>query len=248
MRSCSILDVPIHTTSYAQATEQILAWARAGESRCVYAANVHSLIEAQDNVDFLELLRRADLCTPDGMPLVWMLRLKGNRSQQRVYGPTLTLFVLAAASETGIPVGFFGGTPEVLEALVTRMRERFPGLNIVYAFSPPFRPLTRQEDTEIVKRIRSTGSQILFVGLGCPKQERWVDAHRERVNAVMVAVGAAFDFHAGTKPQAPAVLQRIGLEWLFRLLYEPRRLLKRYLVSNPRFILLALRELLRRES
>jgi len=248
MRSCTVLGIPIHTTSYTQATEQILAWARAGESRCVYAANVHALIEAQDSIDFQELLRRADLCTPDGMPLVWMLRLKGHRSQQRVYGPSLTLHVLAAASEAGIPVGFFGSTPEVLDTLAARMRERFPNLNIAYAFSPPFRPLTPQEDAEIVKRIRATGSQILFVGLGCPKQERWAESHRERIKAVMVAVGAAFDFHAGIKPQAPSVLQSIGLEWLFRLLHEPHRLLKRYLHSNPRFIILALRELLRRDS
>ncbi|MGD0613000.1 MAG: WecB/TagA/CpsF family glycosyltransferase [Anaerolineales bacterium] len=246
--SSSILGVPIHTTSYAQATEKILAWARAGEGRCVYAANVHVVIEAQDHADFLELLRRADLCTPDGMPLVWMLRLKGYRSQQRVYGPTLTLHLLAAAAEEGIPVGFLGSTPEVLEALIARMQERFPALNIAYAFSPPFRPLTTREDAEIIEGIRTAEVRILFVGLGCPKQEHWVDDHRERVVAVMVAVGAAFDYLAGTKHQASAWMQRIGLEWLFRLFQEPGRLWKRYLRSNPRFIILALRELLRGES
>lgn len=246
--SSSILGVPIHITSYAQATEQILTWARAGESRCVYAANVHVVMEAQDHADFLEVLQRADLCTPDGMPLVWMLRLKGYRSQPRVYGPTLTLHLLAAAAERGIPVGFLGSTPEVLEALIARMQERFPALSIPYAFSPPFRPLTVQEDAEILEGIRTAGVRILFIGLGCPKQERWVDAHRERAVSVMVAVGAAFDYLAGTKRQAPAWMQRFGLEWLFRLLHEPGRLWKRYLRSNPRFIILALTELIRGES
>lgn len=248
MISSSILDVPIHATSYTEATDQILAWARAGESRCVYAANVHSVIEAQDHGDFLDLLRRADLNTPDGMPLVWMLRLKGHRAQERVYGPALTLHLLAAAAAVGFPVGFFGSSPEVLDMLVTRMRERFPGLNISYIFSPPFRPMTAQEDAAIIEDIRAASVRILFIGLGCPKQERWADAHRETVGAVKIAVGAAFDFHAGVKPQAPAWMQRAGLEWLFRLLHEPGRLWKRYLHSNPRFIILALRELLRRGS
>jgi N-acetylglucosaminyldiphosphoundecaprenol N-acetyl-beta-D-mannosaminyltransferase len=145
-------------------------------------------------------------------------------------------------------VGFFGSTPEVLGVLTARMQQRFPGLKVSYTFSPPFRPLTVREDAEIIKDIRDSGVRILFVGLGCPKQERWVDAHRETVKAVMVAVGAAFDFHAGIKCQAPAWMQRAGLEWLFRLLHEPGRLWKRYLHNNPRFIILALRELLRRES
>ncbi|HTX92071.1 MAG TPA: WecB/TagA/CpsF family glycosyltransferase [Anaerolineales bacterium] len=247
MKNHSILGVPIDATSYARATDQILAWTRAGGGHCVYAANVHVLIEAQDHADFMELLRRADLVTPDGMPLVWMLRLKGVRSQPRVYGPDLMLRLLAAAAQAGIPVGFYGGAPEILEALVARMQARFPGLNVPYAYSPPFRPLAAQEDAEIIEAIRAAGVRILFVGLGCPKQERWVDAHRENVAAVMVAVGAAFDFLAGNKHQAPAWMQRAGLEWLFRLFQEPGRLWKRYVSTNPRFILLALLELLRKE-
>jgi N-acetylglucosaminyldiphosphoundecaprenol N-acetyl-beta-D-mannosaminyltransferase len=176
------------------------------------------------------------------------MRLKGARSQARIYGPALTLSLLAAAAREAIPVGFYGGTPEVLEALAGRMQARFPALPIAYASSPPFRPLTSQEDETVVDQINVSGARILFVGLGCPKQEQWIDAHRDRIRAVMVGVGAAFDFHAGIKRQAPVWMQRGGLEWLFRLFQEPGRLWKRYMHNNPRFIALALRELLRRES
>lgn len=247
-RICVVVGVPVHATNYVRAAEQVMAWTRDGQARCVYAANAHMLVEANDHPDFMRLLRRADLVTPDGMPLVWMLRLKGNRRQERVYGPTLMLHVLDAAAGAGIPVGFFGGRPEVLEALTARMQARFPALRVVYAFSPPFRPLTDEEDEQVVAAIRASGARILFVGLGCPKQERWMDAHRERIPAVMLAVGAAFDFHAGAKRQAPAWMQRRGLEWLFRLFQEPGRLWKRYLYTNPRFIFLAAGDLLKRKS
>ncbi|MGC8856755.1 MAG: WecB/TagA/CpsF family glycosyltransferase [Anaerolineae bacterium] len=173
-----------------------------------------------------------------------MLRLKGHRSQERVYGPTLMLHVVEAARRENLPVGFYGGAPEVLELLVKQMQARNPGLNIVYSFSPPFRELSAIEDEQIVETINASGARILFVGLGCPKQERWMAAHRGRIRAVMIGVGAAFDFHAGAKPQAPLILQRLGLEWLFRFLHEPRRLWRRYLFHNPRFVFLALADLL----
>jgi N-acetylglucosaminyldiphosphoundecaprenol N-acetyl-beta-D-mannosaminyltransferase len=241
---CLVAGVPMRVTDYEQATRQVVVWARDEQSRSVYAVSAHGVVEANDHTDFMDILRRADLNVPDGMPLVWMMRLKGYRRQQRVYGPTLMLRVLAAAAEEGIPVGFLGGQPEVLEALTTRMRDRFPDLRIVYAFSPPFRPLTTEEDEQVAVSIRLAGARLLFVGLGCPKQERWIHARRGRIPAVMLGVGAAFDFHAGVKRQAPGWMQRAGLEWLFRLFQEPRRLLKRYLYVNPRFILLALGDLL----
>ncbi len=245
---CVVAGVPVHTTGYAQATAQVMAWARDDRARCVYATSAHGIVEANDHPDFKGILQRADLVTPDGMPLVWVLRMKGYRDQERVYGPTLMLGVLAAAAQAGIPVGFLGGRPEVLAALTARMRTRFPGLQVVYAFSPPFRPLTAAEDEQMVAAIRASGARILFVGLGCPTQERWIDAHRERVPMVMLAVGAAFDFHAGVRRQAPAWMQQRGLEWLFRLLQEPGRLWKRYLYVNPRFILLAIGDLLNKKS
>jgi len=213
-------------------------------SSYVCIANVHTLMETYDSPDFRRVVNEADLVTPDGMPLVWIMRWKGAKHQERVYGPTLMLHVLDVASKENIPVGFYGGTQEVLDALIKRMQARFERLNVAFFQSPPFRELSPEEDAEIVERINRSGTRILFVGLGCPKQETWMARHRDKVQAVMLGVGAAFDFHAGLKPQAPAWLQKLGLEWLFRLLTEPRRLWKRYLYHNPRFVVLAIADLL----
>jgi N-acetylglucosaminyldiphosphoundecaprenol N-acetyl-beta-D-mannosaminyltransferase len=176
---------------------------------------------------------------------VWALRALGASSAQRVYGPDLTPWICAEAVRQNVAVGFYGGTPEVLQTLSRRLRERFPGLRIDFQFSPPFRPLDAQEDEDLVARINASGVRILFVGLGCPKQERWMAEHHGRIDCVMVGVGAAFDFLAGHKRQAPPALQRIGMEWLFRLAVEPKRLWKRYLHNNPRFVLLFATQLLR---
>jgi N-acetylglucosaminyldiphosphoundecaprenol N-acetyl-beta-D-mannosaminyltransferase len=154
------------------------------------------------------------------------------------------LRVLEAAAQKKIPVGFYGGTPEVLRSLVKRMQERYEGLQAAFALSPPFMEVNHKENEELVEQINKSGIRILFVGLGCPKQEIWMANHRGRVNAVMLGVGAAFDFHAGVKPQAPAWMQSLGLEWFFRLTTEPRRLWKRYLYHNPRFVALAIADLL----
>jgi len=181
---------------------------------------------------------------PDGMPLVWALRALGERSAQRVCGPDATNLVLAAAEKAGVPVGFYGGSQAALDALISAVRLRHPNLNVVFVESPPFRALTPEEDAAVVGRIASSGVRWLFVGLGCPKQENWVIEHEGRVHAVMFAVGAAFDFIAGSKRRAPQWMRRCGLEWLFRLLSEPRRLFWRYLKHNPRFVLRFLWQLL----
>ncbi len=201
-------------------------------------------MEAYDSAAYKKVINHADLTTPDGMPLVWMLRMKGVKNQTRVYGPQLMLYVLERAEQEQIPVGFYGSDETTLKKLVSNMRERFPSLSVKYTFSPPFRELDNQEDTEVIKAINDSNTRILFVGLGCPKQELWMAEHKEKISAVMLGVGAAFDFHAGNKPQAPTWMQTIGMEWLFRLLHEPRRLAKRYLYHNPRFMMLALLELL----
>ena len=240
----SVLDININETSYADVTKQIQFWAQDGESRAVYATSVHGVMEAHDAAEFREVLHRANLITPDGMPLVWMLRLKGVRSQQRIYGPTLMLKILEMAAREKIPVGFYGGEPGTLEQLVARIKTACPSLQVSYAHSPPFRPLDDEETKEIRQRIISSGTRILFVGLGCPRQEKWIDAQHGYIPAVMIGVGAAFDFHAGVKSQAPVWMQMIGLEWLFRLLTEPRRLWKRYLKHIPRFIILAIADVL----
>ncbi len=242
----SILGHVISPVNYRTVTEAILAWVNSDGARCIYAANVHMLMEAHDSPAFRAVLARADLLTPDGMPLVWLLRLKGYKDQPRVYGPTLMLHVLEMAARESIPVGFYGSDESTLRQLVDRMQARFPALKVVYAYSPPFRPLTAEEDAQVCAEITASGARILFVGLGCPRQEVWMDAHRDKIKAVMLGVGAAFDFHAGSKRQAPAWMQRLGLEWLFRLVQEPTRLARRYLVHNPRFIVLAMLDLLGR--
>ena len=240
----SLIGLHVGVTSYDIAITQLLNWVNENDSHYICIANVHMAMEAYDSASYRKIVNSADLVTPDGMPLVWMIRLKGQCDQQRVYGPTLMLHVLEAASRENIPVGFYGGKPEVLESLIGRMQARYASLNVTYSFSPPFRAVSPEDDAVIVDQINQSGVRILFVGLGCPKQEVWMAEHRGRVNAVMLGVGAAFDFHAGVKPQAPAWMQWVGLEWLFRLATEPRRLWKRYLYHNPRFIALAIADLL----
>jgi N-acetylglucosaminyldiphosphoundecaprenol N-acetyl-beta-D-mannosaminyltransferase len=239
----TILGIKVSETSYASATDQIHLWARAGESIYVCIANVHVLMEAHDSSIYHRVLNEADLVTPDGMPLVWMLRLKGVRDQARVYGPTLMLHVLEMAEREGLPVGFYGAQENTLARLRVRLRERFPALQVAYVCSPPFRALEAQEKAKIVAEIAASGARILFVGLGCPKQELWMAEHKGKIPAVMLGVGAAFDFHAGVIRQSPAWLQKLGLEWLFRLAQEPRRLWRRYLYNNPRFVFLAIADL-----
>jgi N-acetylglucosaminyldiphosphoundecaprenol N-acetyl-beta-D-mannosaminyltransferase len=239
----SIIGIHLDSTIYSLATKMILGWSFQHESRIVFAANVHMLMEARDSPGFKSVINSADLVTPDGMPLVWMMRLKGQKDQQRVYGPTLMLHVLEAAAREAVPVGFYGSSPEVLQSLSARLQAQFPNLKIVYSFSPPFREINQEEDGQIIENIHTSGACILFVGLGCPKQENWMAEHRGKINAVMLGVGAAFDFHAGVKSQAPSWMQKIGLEWLYRLVTEPRRLWRRYLYHNPRFVFLAILDL-----
>lgn len=239
-----ILGMRVDPTSYEEATQRILCWAQNAESRYVCVANVHMVMEAYDAPDFREAVNQADLVTPDGVPLVWALRRMGCAGQQRVYGPDLMLWVAEAASKNGAPVGFFGGAPETLELMVKNLQITYPGLRVVYQYSPPFRLLTKEEDQRIVEAINTSGTRILFVGLGCPKQERWMQEHHKRLQAVLLGVGVAFDFAAGIKRQAPAWMQRTGLEWLFRLAQEPQRLWRRYLIHNPRFVVLFMLQLL----
>jgi N-acetylglucosaminyldiphosphoundecaprenol N-acetyl-beta-D-mannosaminyltransferase len=223
----------------------VIEWARERRSCYVCLAAVNNIMEARDRPAYREVMEQAALVTSDGMPLVWLLRALGIRGATRVYGPDLTPLVLDAAARDRIRVGFYGGSAETLSELLKVVRRRFPSLDIAYAEAPPFRPLTPAEDQRTVRAMRDSGAEVLFVGLGSPKQDEWMHAHRGRVPAVMMGVGAAFDFLAGVKPQAPAWMQRRGLEWLFRLATEPRRLWRRYLTQNPRFAVLALAQLVR---
>lgn len=232
-----ILGTRVDATSYAEATKQVLDWAKNAQSRYVCIANVHVVMEAYDSPAFRSQVNAADLVTPDGMPLVWELRRSGNPDQGRVYGPDLMMNVVEAAARASVPVGLFGGKPEVLTELASRLQSQFPDLVIGYRYSPPFRAIEPEEDRQIVADMNKSGARILFVGLGCPRQEMWMAEHAGKVQAVMLGVGAAFDFHAGAVRQAPGWMQNVGLEWVFRLSQEPRRLWRRYLYYNPRFVI-----------
>ena len=243
-----ILGMRVDAGDYASSVEAIAELAREGSGGMVCVATVHMVMEAWDDPEFQRIVNAAELVTADGVPLVWGLRALGAGEATRVYGPELTPRLCDRAARDGLPVGFYGGTPEVLDALVARLSERCPGLDVRFVHSPPFAPLPATPDAELAAVVRESGARILFVGLGCPKQERFMALHRDLLPCVQVGVGAAFDFLAGRKAQAPRFLQRAGLEWLFRLACEPRRLARRYAVHNPRFVALFARQLLRERS
>jgi N-acetylglucosaminyldiphosphoundecaprenol N-acetyl-beta-D-mannosaminyltransferase len=237
-----LLGMKLDPTSYEEATKKIIAWAKGAESRTVCAADAHMVMEAYDSRSVRAAVNVIDMVVSDGMPLVWWLRAKGVKNQQRVYGPELMLHICQSAAREKIPIGLYGSTPEVDTALAERLLVRFPDLQIIFIKSPPFRPMNSEEDYVSTQQIVDSGVKILFVGLGCPKQELWIAEHKGRVQAVMFAVGAAFQLHAGLVRQAPHWMQNSGLEWLFRIIQEPRRLWKRYFVVVPRFISLVLLE------
>jgi N-acetylglucosaminyldiphosphoundecaprenol N-acetyl-beta-D-mannosaminyltransferase len=244
LESRKIIDIRIDGTSYEDASRRIVAWAKRGEARYVTINSVNNVMEAHDDLGFRALSNAADLATPDGMPLVWALRRLGVEHATRTYGPILTPHVLALAEAQEVPVGFYGGTPEVLDDLMAVVARRWPALAVAYRYSPPFRPLTSEEDARVVREVEASGARILFVGIGCPRQEIFMAEHKNRLPVVQVGVGAAFDFLTERKRQAPTFIQNSGLEWLFRLITEPKRLWRRYLRHNPRFVMLFGRQLL----
>jgi N-acetylglucosaminyldiphosphoundecaprenol N-acetyl-beta-D-mannosaminyltransferase len=244
--SRSVLGVRIDCTSYGDAVERIVRWAREGEPRAVCAASVNNIVIAQDDPAYHEVMNAVDIVTADGVPLVWCLRMLGLPSASRVYGPRLMELVCERAAVERIPIGLYGGSsPAVLTQLCDALTGRWPTLQIAYAWSPPFRPLSEEQHSRVARDIHDAGVRILFVGIGTPKQDYWIARSKDSVHAVMLAVGAAFDFLSGAKRQAPAFVQRLALEWLFLLLMEPRRLWKRYLYGNPKFVALFLRQLAR---
>jgi len=233
----SVLETGISATSYSELVRLIAKWGRAGQQAWVAICNVHAVMEAHKDPGFARVLNAAAVATPDGMPLVWALRRAGRTGQSRVYGPDLLAeFAKFAAGEEDLASYFYGGGRGVADELAAELGRRFPGFRVAGAESPPFRELTPEEDAAAVERINASGAKVLWVGLGCPKQERWMYAHREVINPVMIGVGAAFDFHTGRVRQAPRWMMRVGLEWLFRLAVEPGRLWRRYLLNNPHFL------------
>lgn len=245
-RKSQIMHAVIDALDWDTALGRITAWEKNRESRYVCICNSHSVVTAGQDPVFREVVANADMATPDGAPVAWMLRRLGHAAQVRINGPDLMWRHCAVAAERGTPIYLYGGMQATLDLLQQRLRSAFPGLVIAGAYSPPFRPLTEEEDAAVVAEINASGAGVVWVGLGCPKQELWMAAHRGRVNAVMVGVGAAFDYHAGTVARAPLWMQHSGFEWAHRLSSEPRRLWKRYLVTNTLFVVGAARQLLSR--
>jgi len=239
-----VLGVGVSATSYADVVRDVREWALARRSetgpapaRIVCVTSVHGLMIAREDAGFRQVLNGADVVTPDGMPVVWALRSFGERRQERVYGPTLMLELCRMAAGDGLRIFLFGSRPEVLPALERNLRNRFPALAIAGSYSPPFRPMTADEAAQTQRLIQEAAPDVIFVGISTPKQERWMWEHRNLFpGVVLIGVGAAFDFHAGRVRQAPNWMQRRGLEWAFRLMSEPRRLWRRYLLQTPRFI------------
>jgi len=236
-RRVDVLGVGISAVDPDDALAEITHWLTNGVRHYVCVTGVHGVMEAQRDPELLRIHNDSGLTTPDGMPMVWAAHAAGAANVQRVYGPDLMLAVCERAAERGWTSYLYGSSDDVLARLRDNLSDRFPGLRIVGAYSPPFRELTAEEDDAVVDAINDTSAQIVWVGLSTPKQERWMAAHTARIDAVLVGVGAAFDMHAGNLPQAPRWMQRSGLEWFFRLASEPRRLWRRYAINIPRFAL-----------
>lgn len=232
-----ILGVNVHAVDYAYAVDTILRAACEGHPYAVSALAVHGVVTGYLNQEHRRRLNGMDLVVPDGQPVRWALRWRHDvRLPDRVYGPTLTLKTVEAAEQQGVPVYFYGSTPETLRRLVKNLRSTFPNLRIAGACPSRFRRLSSEEKEDVIAQIRKSHAQLVFVGLGCPRQEVWVFEYRSSLSMPLMAVGAAFDFLAGTLPQAPGWMQRRGLEWLYRLVMEPKRLWKRYLLLNPIYL------------
>lgn len=237
MERVNIVGVGVSAIDMVQALETIDGWIARREQHYVCITGVHGIMESQRDEELRRIHNRAGLVTPDGMPLVWLSRLQGQRHVRRVYGPDLMLACCARAPARGYRHFFYGGADGVAGQLADRLVDRFPGLQVAGIHTPPFRPLSSAEDDAIVRTINAAEPDIVWVGLSTPKQERWMAVHQGRVRApVLIGVGAAFDFLAGVKKQAPRWMQRSGLEWAFRMTSEPRRLAGRYLRNNPAFL------------
>ena len=234
----NILGVGVSAINMDMAIETIDRWIAERQQNYICVTSVHGVIESQSDHELRKIQNQAGLVTPDGMPLVWVSRLRHYRHVSRVYGPDLMTVVCTTSHSKGYRHFLYGGASGIPERLADQLRNKFPGIQIVGTYSPPFRPLTPEEDEAIIERINESKADIVWVGLSTPKQEYWMAAHFGRLHVpVMVGVGAAFDFLAGVKTQAPRWIQRSGFEWLYRLVMEPRRLWRRYLKVVPLFLL-----------
>ena len=236
-RKVNLFGVGVSPTTYDEAVDVITRAASQRQSAIVSCHAVHALVTFSGDASLRDKANSFDMITPDGQPLRWALNLLHRaRLRDRVYGPELMQRLCARAARDGVAIYLYGGTESVLAELTANLSRKFPAMKIAGGESPPFRALTEQEDRAVVDRINDSGAGLVFIGLGCPKQDLFAFDHKDRLRAVQVCVGAAFDFHANVKPRAPVWMQRRGLEWVFRLASEPRRLWKRYLVTNSLFV------------
>lgn len=239
-----VIGIPVTALCFVQQIQTILKWAEKRESRTVCVANVHMLMEAHWHPDFAGILKRADLVTPDGMPLVWMMRILGLHQQDRVAGLDILADVCKLAQAKNISLFFVGSGIEILSLIDTRIKNEYPNIKIAAMEPLPFSETTIEEDAALVKKINDSGAGLVLVSLGCPKQEKWMALHKGKIQAVMIGLGGAFPVYAGLQKRAPRFIQNMGMEWLYRLLQEPRRLFKRYVTTIPAFIFLAIKQLL----
>lgn len=247
IRKADVFGVGVSITDYDSVVAAVLDAGSRGESLGVAALATHGLMLGVEDPSFARVLSNLHIVTPDGQPVRWALNaLHGAGLADRVYGPDLSGYVCAAAAREGVGVYLFGSTPETCAAMTAELQRRYPGLQIAGVQPDRFRDATPAEDLEDIERINASGAGIVLVGRGCPRQERWVADHLGKVHAAMLAVGAAFDYFAGNLRRPPRWMQRFGLEWLYRLVQEPRRLWRRYAVYNAKFLLHFVRALIRK--
>lgn len=239
-----ILGSPITSLRLEEQVYLMLTWAKKHKSKVICLANSHMLMEAYWNKSFAKVLQTADLVSPDGMPIVWMLKFMGFQKQNRVAGMDVFSSLCRLASISNINVFFLGSQKEVLDLMKEKLVKDFPFLSIAGMESLPFRPLNPEEDEVLIKKINSSDAGLIFVCLGCPKQEKWMAEHKDKINGVMIGVGAVFAVYAGLQKRAPHIIRLLGLEWLYRLLQDPKRLWTRYRKTIPPFLYLAFKELL----
>ncbi len=243
-RVINVIGSPITALPFNTQIKMILEWASNHESKIICVANAHMLTEAYRHVELSSVLKNAALVTPDGMPLVWMMRLMGARAQNRVAGMDILLSLCHQAPMRNISVFFLGSEASILEKIRKKLEYEFPNLQIAGMEPLPFGPLTPADDDAIIQKIHESGASVVFVSLGCPKQEYWMNQNKGKIQAVMIGLGGVFPIVAGVYKRAPLWMRELGLEWFYRLIQEPRRLRSRYSKTIPLFIWLALKQLL----
>lgn len=239
----------IDSVTWDSALSKIIEWAQKGASRFICICNAHSVVTAKTSPDFMTVLNSSDMATPDGASVAWLMRILGKKKQDRINGPDLMWRILSTLNEKGsaaseFGVFLYGNTEKTNSLLISSIANNFPNIVISGCISPPFRALSIEEDSAIVEAINTSNAKLIFVSLGCPKQERWMYEHQRSIRGVMLGVGAAFDYHAGVIRRAPVWMRKAGMEWFHRLCSEPRRLWKRYLLTNTLFIYFAIYQLL----